>query len=174
MGNLPLDLISFCYDGGYRPSRLLGEERIKMSPIQYRIRELKSNIENITELEFKYRYKLDIPSGAESFRINLLKKLEFEKNVNTKEIETLSVILSELNTEKIKSMENEMKPPAVRLKLLDEVIDGEEQFEAFIFDQVVERGNFEKCQRTLRANSEFVTRGSIYSKNKVDSSEVTR
>lgn len=66
-----------------------------------------------------------------------------------------------------------MKPP-VRLEKLDEIIDGEEQFEAYIFDHVFERGTFEQCQRTLRLNGEFVTRGSIYSKNKVDSSEETR
>lgn len=66
-----------------------------------------------------------------------------------------------------------MRPP-VRLEKLNQFIDGEEQFEAFIFDHVVERGSFEQCQRTLRLHNEFVTRNSIYSKNKEDSSEVIR
>ncbi|PJZ87488.1 hypothetical protein CH368_16630 [Leptospira levettii] len=64
--------------------------------------------------------------------------------------------------------------PSVRLEKLDKIIEGEEQFEALIFDHVVERGSFEQCQRTLRFHNEFVTRNSIYSKNKEDSSEVRR
>ncbi|PJZ44976.1 hypothetical protein CH361_12045 [Leptospira brenneri] len=66
-----------------------------------------------------------------------------------------------------------MRPP-VRLEKLDETIDGEEQFEAFIYDHVVERGSFEKCRVTLRLNGEFITRNSIYSKNKENSSEEKR
>ncbi|PKA08652.1 hypothetical protein [Leptospira harrisiae] len=142
-----------------------------MSPIETKIQKLKSEFDNLSDLQIKYGATCILPS---LIRGTVIEITELKKKELTKEIEILSVILSELNTEEIKSMKKAMRPPAVRLELLDEVIDGEEQFEAFIFDQVVERGNFEKCQRTLRLNREYVTRGSIYSKNKVESSEVIR
>lgn len=167
-----MDLLSFYYNGCHRYIGLLGEESMKLRPIEARIQILKSRLEHINLVKSEFELSRSNPKN-ENLRTKILGQLKHDKYIHLKEIKTLSVILSELNTEKIKSMENEMRPP-VRLEKLNQFIDGEEQFEAFIHDHVVERGSFEQCQRTLRMNGEFVTRGSIYSKNKGDSSEVIR
>ncbi|TGM74561.1 hypothetical protein [Leptospira bouyouniensis] len=75
-----------------------------MSPIEARIQKLKSHLDHINLVKSEFKVARFNPK-KEELRSKILDQLEHDTSLHLQEIKTLTIILDELNSDKIKSME---------------------------------------------------------------------
>ncbi|PJZ87487.1 hypothetical protein [Leptospira levettii] len=74
-----------------------------MSPIEVRIQKLRSNLDHINLVKSEFKVARFNPK-KEKLRSKILDQLEQDSSLHLQEIKTLTIILDELNSDKIKSM----------------------------------------------------------------------